>query len=124
MPPRAPHYCTGCNQLTANAGHCPACKDIGDRKRWARADAQRPPSSQRFTPGWTNTAAKFLRTNPVCAGCGAPATVADHTVRRRDLVAAGVVDPDAWHRLQPLCAPCHAVKTRTEIDNARRMNAQ
>jgi hypothetical protein len=38
--------------------------------------------------------------------------VPDHHPRsRRELIAAGVADPDADEYLRPLCAPCHNPET-------------
>lgn len=116
MPSRAPHWCSGCHQLTTNAGQCTACRTIGDRKRWAAVDAARPTASERgYGRAWSAISARFLRANPTCVGCGQPSTVSDHVTPRAELVAAGVSDPDATHRLQPLCDDCHRDKTRAEI---------
>jgi 5-methylcytosine-specific restriction endonuclease McrA len=52
-----------------------------------------------------------LEAEPFCASCGAPATVADHRIPRRELAAAGVADPHAREWLQSLCATCHNRKT-------------
>jgi 5-methylcytosine-specific restriction protein A len=50
----------------------------------------------------------------MCVDCGRPATTADHApVSRRDLVAAGVTDPDADRFLQSRCTPCHSRRTAT-----------
>ncbi|MEU8131949.1 hypothetical protein [Streptodolium elevatio] len=44
--------------------------------------------------------------------CAHPATVADHfPSSRRQLIAAGVADPDAPERLRALCSPCHNRET-------------
>lgn len=56
--------------------------------------------------------ATFLAAHPTCIDCGAPSTEADHDpISRRDLVAMGDPDPDAWHHLKPRCKPCHARRT-------------
>ena len=61
---------------------------------------------------WRKTRAAFLDANPTCIDCGHPATVADHAPRtRRQLLADGVANPDAWDHLQPRCATCHGRKT-------------
>lgn len=40
------------------------------------------------------------------------ATVADHhPTSRRELLTQGVTDPDADHRLRPLCTTCHNRET-------------
>lgn len=44
--------------------------------------------------------------------CTEPSTVADHyPEERRDLVAAGIPNPDAPHRMRGICAGCHNRKT-------------
>jgi 5-methylcytosine-specific restriction protein A len=51
----------------------------------------------------------FLREHPLCVLCSELAEVPDHwPVKRADLVAAGVDDPDAFERMRPLCLSCHA----------------
>ena len=125
MPPRAPHYCSGCNQQTRNAGQCDACKTLWERRRWNTLETQRPTASKRGYGGtWALSRTRFLRANPTCTTCGDTATVADHITPRVDLINAGTPDPDAWHRLQPLCAPCHLQKTRQEIIARQRGNQQ
>jgi 5-methylcytosine-specific restriction protein A len=48
----------------------------------------------------------------MCVDCGARATTSDHApVSRRDLIAAGVTDPDADRYLQARCTPCHSRRT-------------
>jgi 5-methylcytosine-specific restriction endonuclease McrA len=42
------------------------------------------------------------------------ATVADHVITRRALVAAGHPDPDGDWNLQSLCGTCHTGKTNSE----------
>jgi len=83
----------------------------------AAHDATRPGSSQRgYGSRWAKVIRPaFLARHPVCALCSAPSTVPDHwPVKRRDLVAAGVSDPDADHRLRPLCTECHNSETAKE----------
>lgn len=63
---------------------------------------------------WQRTRAAFLAKpeNLFCRRCGALATVADHhPLSRRALLALRVPDPDAHHRLRPLCGPCHSQET-------------
>lgn len=61
-------------------------------------------------PSWRKLRRKFLNDNPVCAVCGAKATVVDHIQPHHgnmDLFYA--VD-----NLQPLCQSCHNAKTAKE----------
>lgn len=67
----------------------------------------RPSLALMRSAAWRTARAAFLAEHPVCAGCGAPATVVDHTVPHRG-------DPVLfWDRAcwQPLCASCHGRKT-------------
>jgi len=71
---------------------------------------------------WRTQRRACLRRDPTCAchdvkhghswTCLAPSTVADHYPRsRRELVDAGVPDPDALVNLRGLCASCHSKST-------------
>ena len=73
----------------------------------------RPTAAQRgYGAAWQRTRARYLRTHPTCALCPAPAQVADHYPRsRRELIAAGIANPDADQYLRPLCTPCHNRET-------------
>jgi 5-methylcytosine-specific restriction enzyme A len=100
----------GCPVKVERGGRCPT---------HGKAHDGRPSSSRRgYGRAWSRTRAAFLEQNRLCARCGATATVADHhPTSRARLVELGVEDVDAWHRLQPLCAPCHGRKT-VEYDGA------
>lgn len=78
--------------------------------RWHKRTIRRTGTSAQKGYGhrWRVNARAFLAENPICVLCGDLARVADHwPVPRREL--AGVVDdPDAWHRLRPLCMWCDA----------------
>lgn len=63
---------------------------------------------------WAKVRRRFLRDNPNCVRCGNAATVADHEPPRRQLVDAGVTNPDDTVWLQALCKPCHDRKTSIE----------
>ncbi|MBB4267611.1 HNH endonuclease [Roseospira visakhapatnamensis] len=59
------------------------------------------------TAAWKRARRAFLAEHPVCAVCGAPATVVDHIVPHRgDLTVFW--DRSRW---QALCASCHGRKT-------------
>lgn len=61
---------------------------------------------------WKNNRAAFLAAHPTCALCDAPSYTPDHyPISRRDLITQGVSDPDAWHRLRPLCLHHHGTET-------------
>ena len=94
----------GCPQLTSG-GRC------GTHAR--EADQARGTAAQRgYDHCWTRRRTAYLRRHPFCRLCPGLASVADHyPTSRRDLVAQGVSDPDADHRLRPLCAPCHGKET-------------
>jgi 5-methylcytosine-specific restriction enzyme A len=87
-------------------GHTKPCPDHG-------ADRQRATAAARGYDGtWSARRADYLTARPWCCLCGAAATIADHwPTSRRDLVAAGTRDPDADHRLRPLCSRCHGTET-------------
>lgn len=77
-----------------------------------RADQQRGNSNARgYDSHWRRIIRPaFLRANPLCVLCGALANVPDHWPETRaELVERGVADPDATHRLRPLCDSCHNI---------------
>jgi 5-methylcytosine-specific restriction enzyme A len=98
----------GCYEV-AHSGRA-MCRDHDRRKREGASSTARGYDSQ-----WRRRAKRFLASHPICAvpGCRVPATVADHVIPRRELIAQGVADPDSDDRLQALCAPHHGVKTVT-----------
>ena len=77
-----------------------------------RSKEPRPSSATRgYNYKWRQRRAEFLNEHPYCVDCGESATVPDHDpLTRRELIALGVIDPDADQYLQPRCASCHARK--------------
>jgi 5-methylcytosine-specific restriction protein A len=103
MPTKPPGVCARCG-TTYTGPHC-ACR--ADARR--ESDHARGTAAERgYDHRWARTRADYLRHHPRCVLCGRPATVADHYPEtRRSLVDRGVPNPDVWHRLRPLCKPCH-----------------
>jgi 5-methylcytosine-specific restriction protein A len=110
---------SGCPDFTDQGGKCP------DHRR--EAEQKRGSARERGYggPGWQSARSLVLDRDPHCTctddghghdgrACRQPSTVADHYPdERRDLVAAGVPDPDAPRRMRGLCGPCHARSTGT-----------
>ena len=98
-----------CPELAVADGKC--AKHQAARR--ATTDKRRPSSSARgYGPRWRQIRARYLRLHPLCVLCGSKSEVPDHyPVTRRALLAAGVLDPDADHRLRPLCTTCHNTET-------------
>jgi 5-methylcytosine-specific restriction protein A len=93
-----------CPNLT-DGGRCVDCRAKASRLRGSA-------SSRGYGTAWARRRRAYLVRHPICTLCPRQATVADHhPISRRDLVDAGVPDPDADHRLRPLCTPCHASET-------------
>ena len=108
--PRAFKVCStvDCPNLVAQ-GRCAKCRAEAERKRGTRHE-------RGYDSAWSKRAKRYLARHPLCAvkgpTCSYVATVPDHhPVSRRDLVAQGVADPDADHRLRPVCASCHGRET-------------
>lgn len=101
----------GCPALTRST-RC----DEHRKQRRRRSDAQRPNAAARgYGARWRKVARQFLRENPVCADCGGEATVPDHSpLTRKQLLSAGIPDPDLPEFLEPRCKPCHDRKTATQ----------
>lgn len=98
----------GCPQLVAH-GYC----DQHRKQRRRQSDSRRPSASVRgYDHKWRKNAQAFLMFHPTCIDCGNKATVPDHDpTSRADLLAQGVTDPDAWHRMKPRCTTCHNKRT-------------
>lgn len=65
--------------------------------------------------------AQVLRDEPLCRPCSkrgrvTQATIADHVIPKAE---GGTDDRDNY---QPICAPCHVVKTAAESKRARARN--
>lgn len=99
----------GCPELAVADGKCAGHQAA----RRQASDRRRPSSSARgYGPRWRQIRARYLRLHPTCVLCGAKSEVPDHhPLTRRQLVAAGYLDPDADHRLRPLCTSCHNAET-------------
>jgi 5-methylcytosine-specific restriction enzyme A len=70
------------------------------------------PADRGYDARWERNRIAFLALNLFCVLCGGLATVADHfPISRRQLVAMGVRNPDAHHRLRALCRHCHSTET-------------
>lgn len=104
--PRPPCSVPGCPELTDRGGRCPQHQREAEQQRGSAAE--RGYDSRRWA--WIRRA--YLYAHPWCVLCARAAVVVDHFPEsRRSLVARGVADPDAWHRLRPLCTQCHGRET-------------
>jgi hypothetical protein len=95
--------CHRCSRPTDNGdGVCDEC-----------ASVLRPEARVYDQATWRRTSMSFLRRNPWCALCEergmqVKATVADHwPMSRKELIAAGIDDPDQHRFLRPLCKADH-----------------
>lgn len=104
MPTAPPRLCPRCRQPTQ--GRCTTCQPV---HRTTTDRARGNSNSRGYDSHWRRVIRPaFLRDNPICVLCGALATVPDHWPETRaSLVARGIADPDADHRLRPLCTSCH-----------------
>lgn len=69
-----------------------------------RHDQRRPTAAQRgYDHAWRKARIEFLKYFPVCARCGAPATVVDYIIPHKG------DDRLFWDKTnwQALCKPCH-----------------
>jgi 5-methylcytosine-specific restriction protein A len=101
---------------------CPALVAAGRCEKHGPKVKPRPSTTaQGYGAGWRRKRAAFIAAHPVCQGdgagghhprCDGVATVPDHDpLTRRELVARGDPDPDAWHHLVARSAACHGRKT-------------
>ena len=103
MPRKAARPCSfpGCPRLVTNPNrrYC----DEHQAQEWKRQDANRGTAAERgYDDKWRIIRGRFLKRNPVCVRCGAPATVAHLIIRRRD---GGQNSDD---NLLALCQSCHS----------------
>src|SRR6478609_10174785 len=98
----------GCPVLVEGKGRCgqtchPGCA--------AKTQVRPTITEQGYGAHWRGSRDGFVEAYPLCAGvdgghhpkCDGLTRVADHApLTRRELVAQGVADPDAWCYLQPL----------------------
>lgn len=102
--PRRPCTIPGCPELTPRGGRCPAHEREANRERASRGST--------YDVRWQRIRRAYLYNHPWCVLCGTAATVADHfPLSRRELVARGEPNPDAWKHLRPLCTSCHNRET-------------
>ncbi len=100
---KPPRLCGLCGTVHPTSILCRAQADQ-QRARKARHDHRRPSARDRgYDSRWDRERIAFLRLNPTCRRCGAPATTVDHIVPHRGDYSA------FWNRSnwQPLCARCH-----------------
>jgi 5-methylcytosine-specific restriction protein A len=106
---RARRVCAvpGCPVLSGRPGRCPEHARAADR---ARGNFRQRGYGG---PDWERARAVVLARDRTCVLCHtAPANTADHWPLGRDeLVARGITDPDAPHRMRGLCRPCHSRET-------------
>jgi 5-methylcytosine-specific restriction protein A len=103
--PRCPGYAVG-------GGYCQAHQALAHVKaRGPVYHASLAPNNRRFQ--WMRKS--FLHRHPLCAVCGEPATVLDHTKPHRGDPAL-FWDQDNW---QGLCQTCHGRKTARETLRAQ-----
>ena len=115
MPFAAPSIC-GCGRAIPSGHRC-SCRIVAHRERTKAHDAKRGSARSRgYDSKWDRERAAFLKLNPTCQLCPAPATVVDHkTPHKGDM---GLF----WNRSnwQGLCAHCHSsTKQRIERGAAR-----
>lgn len=107
--PRTPCTTPGCTGRSDQGGRCDACRA---RRRIGVDQARGTAADRGYGRRWRARRPDYLARHPRCALCGRASTVPDHYPRsRRELVAAGVLDPDADEYLRPLCDPCHRAET-------------
>jgi len=110
MPARPLQPCTtpGCPGR-ATTGRCPHCRAGRQLNRRLKVETA---AERGYGAAWRRLRRDYLQRHPVCVLCRRMATIPDHYPRsRKQLLAAGVADPDADEYLRPLCDPCHRSET-------------
>ena len=103
-------HCNGnpyCPNPPLRNGRCPT--------HLAEANTRLHPRARFYSsPEWRRLRTRILHLEPACRACGTQATDVDHVIGIED--GGAPLDPE---NLQPLCAPCHARKTRAEVEARR-----
>lgn len=101
MPTKPPRVCP-CGFVIPR-GQC-ACEERRSRDRKRHHDQTRPSARARgYDAQWDAYRAAYLKANPLCRRCPAPATVVDHIQAHKG--NQRLFWNPANH--QPLCATCH-----------------
>jgi 5-methylcytosine-specific restriction enzyme A len=99
--PRTPCTVPGCPARATGPGPCP----VHHRQRQQHKHDK---AREQYGGAWPDIRLEYLARHPWCKLCPRPATIADHWPRtRKQLLRAGVTDPDLDIYLRPLCPPCH-----------------
>jgi 5-methylcytosine-specific restriction endonuclease McrA len=109
MPYRSPKIC-GCGRVVPWDKLC-VCQKLREQERKARHDERRPSARERgYDSKWDRERAAYLKANPTCRCCPAPATVVDHIKPHRGDRRL------FWNRSnwQPLCTSCHSRRKQAE----------
>ena len=111
--PRPAHPCPSaeCRAIVPSGGgsHCVECTSAARRRSRDRNDRADGHYASRE---WYRRRDEKLQESPFCeCGCGRPSEVVDHNPPRRQLIAAGVQDPDHRRWLVALAKRCHNSKT-------------
>lgn len=79
-------------------------------------DSRRANANARgYNSAWNKARVTFLKTHPICACCGKPATEVDHIVPHKGDQKL-FWNTQNW---QPLCHECHSRKTYGEVRGSR-----
>jgi len=103
--PLSPCAVPGCPEPAVSGGRCAAHQRAVRRQQ---VDDRPSASARGYGYRWSKTRAAFLRRNPECVACGAPATDVDHILPK----AQG--GSDDWSNLRALCHSCHSKRTRAQ----------
>jgi 5-methylcytosine-specific restriction protein A len=102
MPRSSPKLCPRCNNLVRGRCKC---------SRWQPNPTRK---IQTNSATWKRLRKEILTSEPLCRACGLElATDLDHIT---PVTQGGTDDPS---NLQPLCRPCHDLKTQREAQQGR-----
>jgi 5-methylcytosine-specific restriction protein A len=99
--------------VLVDSGRCPGHQ----KAQHQQYDSTRGNSSERgYTWRWRKYRTHYLSSNPLCAVCRVQGIVKAADCVDHITPVKGADDPLFWEpsNHQPLCTPCHSVKTATE----------
>lgn len=113
MAKKTKKLCKRCARNTTSnpKGFCDECTSLYEKRKAVLEKHNRIPAHRKGYDGrWHKFSKNFLRNNPVCASCGAPATVTDHKIPIQvmmDVWGENVLEDEYY---LPLCTSCNAKK--------------
>lgn len=112
-------FCKKCMTITPNrSGFCDTC-EAQYRKEKEKWDSRLPSNKRGYDWKWRMFSKDYLKRNPTCVLCGAPATITDHKIPIDVMEEVWGKDFYDESLFQPLCVSCNTKKGLNEDKEIR-----